>query len=658
MRSALERAATPAAAFAVCFCALFFSGATQLAPLVWIGTAALVLAAVAAAGAAFRLLPQRRLDGATVGFLACLAGLAVWMGASIVWSAQPAESWRYTNRTVSYFAFACLGVLAGGLLRGAARRIAAALAVLLALVFGWALLTKAVPSLYGDYGRVARLRAPVGYWNELALLADVAVPLALWLAAGKRRALLRAAGATLLYAVTVGLLLTYSRYGIALAVLVAVLWLALERDRIAGLVAAVLAAAPAAGVFLYALSLPGITDDGQSHAQRVHDGWRFALVTVAVGLLVFSAGVGLARAAERRPLSDALTRRVERIALLAGAAGLVVLVALAAVFARRIWHDFSGGGQVTNASQHLRSLSSSNRWSWWQQAWHAFTGHPGGGTGAGTFALTNRLHRTSSFDVTVEPHNVPLQMLSETGVVGFLLYAGMVVSLAVAVVRARLRSGDAAVTAVGLGLGAWVLHMVGDMDWDYVAVSGPLLLVAGMLLAGEGAGSAASAGSAVRRRPLLAVGGVALALAAVYSLAGPWLAERRLDAAAVAFTAGRPLDAVSDAKKAHSYDPLSTDVLDEWAGYVDAVGETARAERLYLDAVEREPLNPETWYELGLFEFFHERWPKAYRALDRSWGLDRHGPLAARCSYLDVARLRVGITYGVKCRGVGRPARS
>jgi hypothetical protein len=652
MRPALERATILVAALAVAFCALFFSSASSLGALVWIGAGALAATAAAAVGVALRLLPDPRLDGAAVAFGACLAGLAVWMGASVVWSALPGQSWQYTNRTVAYVAFAFLGLLTGGLLRDAPRRIAAVASVLLGLVFGWALLTKAVPALYGDYGRVARLRAPIGYWNELALLGDVAVPLALWVAAGRRAPALRAAGVALLYAVTVGLLLTYSRYGIALGVLVAVLWLVLERDRVAGLAASALGIVPGLAVFLYALSLPGVTDDGRSRAQRVHDGWRFALVTALVGLAVSAAAYALARAEQRRPLSELLTRRIERWALVAGAAGAVALVVLAVVFAHRLWHGFSSGGQVTNASGHLQSLSSSNRWGWWQQAWHAFTRHPAGGTGAGTFELTNRLHRTSPFDVTVEPHNVPLQLLSETGIVGFLLYAGAIASLAVGVVRARVRTGDAAVTALGLGLGAWVLHMVGDMDWDYVAVSGPLLLVAGMLLtSGEPAVALART-----RRPLLAIGAAALGLVAFYSLAAPWLAQRQLDSAASAAVTGDFEAAASDGRTAHSYDPLSTDVLDEWAGYVEETGDLTRAEQLYVDAVEREPLNPETWYELGAFEYAHGRWRRAYSALDRSWGLDRLGPAGVKCDYLDLVRLRLGITYGVKCRGFRRPA--
>ena len=48
------------------------------------------------------------------------------------------------------------GVLAGSLVPQAPRCAAEALAVLLAAVLGWALLAKAVPALYADYGEWAR----------------------------------------------------------------------------------------------------------------------------------------------------------------------------------------------------------------------------------------------------------------------------------------------------------------------------------------------------------------------------------------------------------------------------------------------------------------------------------------------------------------------
>ena len=62
-----------------------------------------------------------------------------------------------------------------------ARRVAAVMAVVLGAALGWALLGVAIPSLFEDGDRIARLREPVGYWNALALLADGALAIGLWL---------------------------------------------------------------------------------------------------------------------------------------------------------------------------------------------------------------------------------------------------------------------------------------------------------------------------------------------------------------------------------------------------------------------------------------------------------------------------------------------
>src|SRR5260221_1744255 len=256
--SALRIGAAPAlAAAALCFCALFFSGGFAVAPLVWIGGLALVLAALLAAAALLGLVPAPRLDAPAAAFLVCIFALAVWVGVTTTWSLSPERSWIYTNSALVYASFALLGALVSALV-ARTEWIAAAAAALLGLLIAWALLEKCIPALYSDYGRVARLRAPVGYWNELALLCDVAVPLALWLAAPRgRNAVVRAAGATLLFLATVTLLLTYSRFGVLLACLAAAAWVLLERDRLESLTVLALAGGLGAGAFGIALALPG-----------------------------------------------------------------------------------------------------------------------------------------------------------------------------------------------------------------------------------------------------------------------------------------------------------------------------------------------------------------------------------------------------------------
>ena len=657
VRAAGERFAGPgpvgaaAAAAAVSFCALFFSGGDAEAPLVWIGTLALLLAALLAAAAFVGVLPAPRFDAPAAAFLGCLLGLAVWTGASTVWSVSPDDSWSYTNRTLVYAAFAVAGVLLAALLSRPASALARGAAVLLALVIGWALLAKCVPALYPSYGRqpglggelgLARLRSPVGYWNELALLGDVAVPLALWLAAPRTRRIgLRAAGAVLLFAAALATLLTYSRFGVALAVVAAVAWIVLDGDRVESLVVTALAGGAAAAVFAVALTLPGITKDGQVRSVRAHDGWIFALDVLAAGVLVAAAVLALARLERRRPLGATVRRKVERAAGLAALIAVLAGVIVAGVYAGWIWHSFTNpvSSQINSQSNRLLSANSSNRWRWWTEEWHAFTRHPFGGTGAGTFQLTDLAMRRSPL-TTTEPHNMPLQFLGETGIVGLLLYAGAAVAAAAGIVRARRRAHGmerAAVTALAVGLAAFLVHMVADMDWNYVATTGPLLLAAGVLLGRP----AASRGAVAPRRPLLAAGAVLVALAAVYSLGAPWLAQRQLASATTARAAQR----------AHSYDPLSTDVLTEWAAFEDAGGNLKRANQLYRQAVSLEPENSETWYALGSFYYDHDAWPQAYAALTKAWIYDRYAPLATPCGLLDQARHKALHIWPASCPG-------
>jgi hypothetical protein len=604
------------AAAALSFCAVFFGGGHTNAPLVWIGGLALVLAAVL-------LVHPPRVDAPAALFLGSLAGLTVWVGITMVWSTSPDRTWQFTNRTLVYAAFALLGVLVGA--RTPRARIAEGAAALLGLLVGWALLAKCVPALYGDYGRLARLRSPLDYWNELALLCTAGVPLALWLAARRR-----IEGVVLLYGLTVTLLLTYSRFGVALACVAAAAWVVLGRKRVESLAAVALGGGLGAAVFGIALALPGITSDGEPRSVRAHDGLIFALVVLAGAALV----AGVAVLLRRREVSPERRARIERVAGIAALALAVAGLAVSIVFAGRIWSEFTNPSntQVLNSSNRLGSAKS-NRWVWWGEAWHAFTRHPGGGTGAGTFELTNQMLRKTPV-VVDEPHNTPLQFLSETGIVGFLLYLGVAGGALWGAWRARR---DSAGLALGIAVAVFFAHAIVDKDWNYVASCGPLFLVTGALVAPRSAEPAP-------RRLLLAAAAVAVALAAVYSLAAPWLADRQLATAATA----------ADVKRAHSTNPLSVDALLEYAAFVDAQGNLEQASTLYNDAVRLEPENARTWYALGAFYFEHKYWRLAYDALNNSYTYDRFGKASEHCGLLDRARWNAGFRFGPKCPAEGR----
>ena len=152
----------------------------------------------------------------------------------------------------------------GALVPRATRATAGGLAVLLALVLGYALLAKGIPALYPDYGRLARLRSPVGFWNALALLGDFALVLGLWRAAQRRFD-----GALLVFAGVLTVLLAYSRGGVVIAVIAAAAWLGSTAGGFESLLALVIGGGAALAVAGISLALHGVSDDGQPHSVRV-----------------------------------------------------------------------------------------------------------------------------------------------------------------------------------------------------------------------------------------------------------------------------------------------------------------------------------------------------------------------------------------------------
>jgi hypothetical protein len=366
-------------------------------------------------------------------------------------------------------------------------------------------------------------------------------------------------------------------------------------------------------VFGAALALPGITADGEPRHVRAHDGLVFALVVIA-GAAVVAGGAWLLRDWTVDPAARA---QIERGAAVAAVVVAVAGLAAAIVFAGHLWREFTNPGntQVVNTTNRLGSAKS-DRWVWWQEAWHAFTRHPLGGTGAGTFSLENQLLRGAPVFVD-EPHNTPLQFLSETGIIGFALYLMTAAGALWAAWRARR---DAAGLALGLAVAVFFVHGVADKDWNYVATCGPLFLVAGML--------AAKPAAARARRPLLALAALVVAFGVVYSLTAPWLAER-------AWARGTE----AGARQAHSYDPLSVDALTLLATYAEQ-SDLKSALHYYGEAVNLEPQNATTWYELGAFYARQHQWLRAYDALNNSYTYDRFGPAAQPCGLLDQARLK------------------
>ena len=317
--------------------------------------------------------------------------------------------------------------------------------------------------------RVARLNSPIGYWNVLALLTVFALPLALWIAAPRSRpAWLRAAGVVYLYAALVALVLTFSRGGVAVGIVAVALWFAIARPRLESAAALALALVPTIAVSGWAFSRPGLTKDGQPRSLQVHDGRWFALALVLGGIGAFAAAFLVCRYENRAAVDGAVAgaarpcggSRCRRRRGRRARRGLPPPESRPS----RVLHKFNEPApcHAGQGGEQLTTLSSTSRWNWWQEAWKSWRAHPVLGTGAGTFDLTHRKLRVDG-TVATEPHNLPLQFLSETGIFGFILFLGIALAGAGALVETlrRLEGEDRlAAAALVVGLFAYVVHGV------------------------------------------------------------------------------------------------------------------------------------------------------------------------------------------------------
>jgi O-antigen ligase len=635
--------------------AVFHGGGSSDGSLVPIAVLSLLGAAALAAGAAVGVGERPGLGAPAVGLLVAFAAYVAWCGLSIVWSIAPDRSWDYVNRGLAYLALLAVGMVAGSLVRDAPRLLAAALTVLVGAALVWALAGKVVPALGPDASRSARLLEPVGYWNALALLLAMGLPLWSWLAGEALRPAVRALAAAAVAASVVALALTGSRGGLIVAAVAVAAWLALAPRRLEGAGALALGVPVGGVVGAWALTQPGVADEGVSRATQRSDGALFGVVLLVALAVVYAAGLLLAR---RPPLEPEERQRTGRLVALGAAVAFVLVVVGGMV---RVGHPGAWAGHrldefrnppsqsvPENAGQRLGSFSSNNRWTWWKESWHIWRDDPLGGAGAGSFELARRPLREDT-QVPLAPHDLPLQALAETGLVGFMLLLAAAASAGWAVAAGLGRLGGpsrAAGGALSAALVAWAAHSLIDMSWQYVAVSAPFFAALGVLATARGEPVAAR-----RRAPIAAAAAVAFGLAAVASVGLPWLADRRLGDAVDAFAAGDLAAAATDARQAQRLNPLDIAPVQMHASIDEARGRFDDAEGLYVDAVDLQPENPDTWFELGRFEFRVRKRPQvAYCYFDRAYALDSWDDDTARA----LNEVRQAGATGTPCRTTAR----
>lgn len=600
--------------------AVFAGDAWSTGGIVPVGGLAVAVLTGALVAVALGRLPVPRLGRSGSLLVSSLLALVVWIGASVAWSIVPDRSWDAFNKGVVYVAFLGLGVMLAAVAgRLATRLTAGLLATVTGAALAWSLLTKSVPALDDDGGLSARLSEPLDYWNAVALLAAAALALGVWLGTARTAGRASSAlGALLVYGGALSIALSLSRVGVIAGVVVLAFVLALSERRAESGLFVGAALLPALAVSAWAFTRPALVEDGASLASRERDG-------LVLGLLVLAGGAVsalLARTATRRALTETARRRIVRALAVLGAVVALVLAALGAVAVASAVTSGTSCAEVANEPGRLGSLDLNSRWCWWNEAWDVFAQHAPAGAGAGSFEIARKRHRQDARAVR-QPHSVPLQHLADGGVVGLALWLAVVAAAAGACACALRRLDGperaAAVALVSLPL-AYGTHSLVDYDWDFIGATAPTLTALGVLVA---AGRPAGAS---RRRPLLGVGAVVLGLAVLASFAAPRVSERDVRASTDALIDG-DLDRARDAAlRAKALNPLAVEPLVALARVDERLGLLDDAERRYVQAVELQPQNPETWYTLGIFQFeARERMCAAYRFLNEAYTLDPAG---------------------------------
>ncbi len=651
---------------AACAYAVFAHGAVGAPdePRLQIGLA--VIAIVATVGWLLSGTLQLRAPALAWLGVGLLAAFAVWCGVTMLWSVTPDRSWAHVNRAAAYALVVVLAIAVGSSALRAIERVAVGwLAVAVACAL-YALGGKVIPGVevlgisFDHTDTVSRLRAPLEYWNALALVCVLAIPIALRLAAdGSRRVVTRLVALSSLFILVCCLAMTYSRGGILAVVVSMAVLTALGGLRLRVLAVMSITLMFTIPVVGLAFNRPALKGVRVALDERIPDGVLLGLVMAGCLLALLIAAWGLLRLEERTEWTPARTRNVWRA--LAVTTGLLACVYIGQAVtadggprgvADRAWESFTTTTQddVSDPAR-ISTANSGNRWVWWEEAAGAWSEKPLQGWGAGSFPVTHKLFRQEELGV-VQPHNMPLQFLAETGLIGALLVlGGLGVLLFTALERVRAmvpgRQRDIAV-ALFAGAVAWLVHGFVDWDWDIPAITLPALLFIGVLVAIPRGIGWARLPSEPLQRP---VGPRAAALAAACVLLGlmivsaglPALADSKASSALVVSTDADEQElkaAVAEAELAARLDPTSVRPLLIAAALSQNRDRLVDARRYLLQAIDRQPYSAAAWERLLRLTLLTADRPGAQAAGKRLLELDPIGTsarlLAARLATFSV----------------------
>jgi tetratricopeptide (TPR) repeat protein len=564
------------------------------------------------------------LPRAGVVALALFAGFVLWTFLSIAWAEDKGEAWDAANRTLLYLAVYGIFLLWPWRARHGAFLLGAYALGVAGVAAGTLIDLFRADDPYSFFigGRYIE---PVGYVNADCALFLSAVWPAVFLASRRetpwwlRGLFLAAAGFLLEQA-----LLPQSRGSLFVFPLVVALYFALVPNRTRSL----LALAPVC-LAAFVVRDPLLDLYPASRAETLPTALD-ALVEPLLGsaAVLFALGTVYGLVDRFAPLPSDVARVGRWVAgTLAVGGAVIAAVTLLAIYGNPVtraqdgWDEFASGQRADDSSSNFGSNLGSNRYDFWRVAMGEFRDSPLAGSGAGSFGDAY-LQERRSLEEPLYPHSLPVMVLSQTGVVGGLLFFGFLGAALVAVWLARRRAsllGSAVASVAVVTFAYWALHGSIDWFWEFPGLAGPAfawLGLAGGLERPAPVPVERPTGWTRRRMTAAALYTLTVVLALV-SLALPWLAAREVERAADAWRTS-PEDAYTILDRARMLNPLSArpDLL---AGAI-AMREDdfGRAEEAFERALDRHGSN---WYaelELGVVAAQEGRRDEALGRLDRA----------------------------------------
>jgi O-antigen ligase len=591
------------------------------------------------AGLAVGVLPRRPLPPVALAALALLAAFVAWTALSLSWTESGERTFAELARVAGYLGVFALALFARG--RDGARTMIGAVAAGVVVVAVVGLLSRLHPDWFPTAGQTAsflsnnseRLSYPLDYWNGLAALVAIGAPLLLQLAADARTTVVRAAAAAALPALALTAFFTLSRGGIAAAVLVLIVYLALAPDRVPRALTAALTATGSVVLILAASRRDSLQDGLLNSAAR--DQGDSLLVIVVLVCLAVGLGQAAISAALRNGWRPDWTHVSPRDASRATLVGLAVaVVALLAIDApgraSDAWEEFKKPEDPGQGAGRLGSAAGQSRYQYWSATVDQNATDPLLGTGSGTFEYW--WSRNGDNDDTVrDAHSLYMQTLGELGIVGLALLVAFLVVVLAGGARLALRAADdargplAAATAACLAF-----FLTASVDWMWQL---PVLPVAMLLLAAALVGEPAVGADRPRPTGLALVPRLAcalVALAAIVAIAIPLASTALVRQSEAEVREGDLSAALETARSAQNAEPsaaaprLQQALVLEQLGDLDAAAEAAQG------AAERESTNWRPWLVLSRIEARRGKAATAVTAYRRARSLNPNSPLFER----------------------------